>query len=73
MAGVTEREIAWLIETDADALFVPSAALVARTTAEPAVAGAVYKPVLLTEPPPLTTDQFTDAFCAPETAAENWI
>ncbi len=61
-----------LIEMVAVADFVVSATLVALTVAVPAVAGAVYKPVLETVPPPLVTVQVTAVLLLPVTVALNW-
>lgn len=55
--------------TVADADFVGSAALVALTVYVPAVAGAVYKPELVTVPP--VALQVTAVFVVPTTLAVN--
>src|SRR5438067_2474240 len=55
--------------TLADADFVLSATLVAVTLYVPAVAGAVYRPLLETVPP--LADQATAIFVVPVTAAVN--
>ena len=58
--------------TVADADFVVSATLVAVTVYVPAVAGAVYIPVLEIVPP--VADQVTDVFVLPVTVAVNcWV
>ena len=55
--------------TVAEAAFVLSAALVAVTVYVPVVVGAVYRPVLVTDPP--DADQLTEVFELPETVVEN--
>jgi hypothetical protein len=65
--------------TAPDALFVVSATLVAVTVCEPAVAGAVYSPLLETAPtvllPPAipSTDHVTLVFVLPLTVAVNCL
>jgi hypothetical protein len=53
VAGVTEIEVTVgaVTVTDADAVLVPSATLVAVTVTLPPLAGAVSKPALVIEPP----------------------
>src|SRR4030095_10586802 len=56
-------------DTDADAVLLGSATLVALTMYVPGVTGAVYKPLAETEPP--LTRQVTPVFVGPVTVAVN--
>jgi hypothetical protein len=79
VAEMGEIAVPVITVTEAFALLVVCATLVAVTVCEPGVGGAVYKPALAIVPtvefPPLTpsTDHVTDVLLEPLTVAVNWL